>query len=423
MEQLIHFVWKHKIYPISGLKTTKGETIEVIDPGLQNTHAGPDFFNAKLKIGGVLWVGNVEVHERSSMWYAHGHHQDRAYSNVILHVVGEADGEIVRYDTNETIPQLVLPCPDEVKRKYVLLKRTDAYPACYAILKTLPKLIVHSWLSALQVERLEQKTGLAVDRVKLCEGDWGHAFFITLARNYGFGLNGDTFEAWARRINLSALAKHRDNLLQIEAVFFGMAGLLEEQQGDTYYLSLRQEYQYLKHKFDFKKPIQQELWKLLRIRPQAFPHVKIAQLAYLYHEKEGLFSQVMHAGDIGQLKSLLQTNTSAYWKNHYLFGKETAINDKILSDGSLSLLIINTIVPFMFTYGRHKGDEMMCDHAFEILEQLKPENNFIVRQWDKFGIHAENAADSQALIQLRKEYCDKRDCLRCRFGFEYLKVK
>lgn len=421
MEQLLHFAWKHKIFPLTGLKTTDGETVEVIDAGFPNSHAGPDFFNAKLKIGGVLWVGNVEIHEKSSYWYSHGHHQNPAYANVILHVVEESDAEIIRYDSTEKIPQLVLVCPDEIKRKYNLLKRTDTYPACYAILRQIPKITIHGWLTALQAERFDQKAAIINERQQLCNGNWDQALFITLARNYGFGLNGDAFEAWAKRIDLAAVGKHRDNILQVEAIFFGMAGLLEEHLDDPYYLALQKEFHYLRHKFSFPSPLQAELWKLLRIRPQAFPHTKIAQLAYLYQHQEALFSKIMEAKDVETAKALLQTSISAYWKNHYLFGKETFMTERAMSDNSLNLLLINTVIPFLLAYGKHKGNNELCYRASEFLEQLKPENNYITRQWERFGIHADHAADSQALIQLRKEYCDKRDCLRCRIGYQYLK--
>ena len=422
MEQLLHYVWKHKIYPIRGMKTTAGETVEVIDPGLQNHHAGPDFFNAKLKIGGMLWVGNVEVHEKASHWYSHGHHLNPAYANVILHVVGEADADVTRYGSSEIIPQMILACPAEVKRKYALLKRTDTYPACYSILRDIPMLTIHSWLSALTAERIDQKIGLIHERVRICNNNWEHALFVTIARNFGFGLNGDVFEAWAKHIDFSAIGKHRANIHQVEAIFFGMAGLLEGKLDDDYYISLKKEFHYLSHKFGFSSPIQSDLWKLLRIRPQAFPHSKIAQLAYLYQNQESLLSKILEAKDVESIKNLLQTSTSPYWKNHYLFGKETNDCNRSLGEGTQDLLLINTVIPFLVAYGKHKGHYDYCHRASEYLEKLKPEKNYIIRQWERFGILADNAADSQALIQLRKEYCDKRNCLRCVIGYQYLKV-
>lgn len=222
MEQLLHYVWKHKIFPLSALQTTSGRPVEVIDPGLPNMNAGPDFFNAKLKIDGTLWVGNVEVHTQASEWLLHRHDCDKAYDTVILHVVGESNCDV--YRTNgELVPQMVLTCPDTVRLRYEELRQTEIYPPCYSILASLPKLTVHSWLSALQVERFEQKAHVISQRLERCNHHWEDVFFITLARNFSFGLNGDAFEAWANRLPFRAVDKHRDSLFQVEAFFLGQA--------------------------------------------------------------------------------------------------------------------------------------------------------------------------------------------------------
>lgn len=223
MEQLLHYVWKHKIFPLMPLQTTSGQPVEVIDPGLPNTDAGPDFFNAKLKINGTLWVGNVELHTQASDWFRHGHNRDTVYDNVILHVVGESDCEVY-YANGGIVPQLLLHCPDNVRRRYDELRQTEIYPPCYSILASLPKLTVHSWLSALQVERFEQKAQAIAARLERCNNHWEDVFFITLARNFGFGLNGDAFEAWAGYLPFRAVDKHRDSLFQVEAFFWDRPG-------------------------------------------------------------------------------------------------------------------------------------------------------------------------------------------------------
>ena len=222
MEHLLHYLWKHKIFPLQELRTTDGQRVEVIDPGLPNTDAGPDFFNAKLKLDGVLWVGNVELHDRSSLWQKHGHQTDAAYDNVILHVVAEADCPVFRRD-GQPISQLVLTCPDYVARRYDELRSSEIHPPCYSILSSLPKLTIHSWLSALQAERFGRKARDIRARLDAYGNHWEDVFFVTLARNYGFGLNSDAFEAWARLIPFRAVDKHRDNLFQVEAFFLGMA--------------------------------------------------------------------------------------------------------------------------------------------------------------------------------------------------------
>lgn len=269
MEQLLHYVWKHKMFPLGELKTTDGSPVEVIDPGLHNHNSGPDFFNAKVKINQTLWVGNVEIHDKSSDWYLHGHDKDQAYDNVVLHVTGEPDAEIMNTH-GQYIPQVQLAVPAVVQENYEELLRTDQYPPCYQIIPNLTALTVHSWMAALQTERLEQKTEAIRLRADRMNGSWEDAYFITLARNFGFGINGDTFEEWAAHIPLSAIAHHRDDLFQIEAIFIGQAGLLDIEAvpehyqqnalNEGYFTKLRNEYQYLAHKFSLK-PLDYKLWK------------------------------------------------------------------------------------------------------------------------------------------------------------------
>lgn len=419
MEQLLHYVWKHKIFPLKELKTTTGQQVEVIDTGLANTDAGPDFFNAKLKLDGVLWIGNIEIHERSSDWFKHGHHADTGYNSVILHIASEIDTEISR-SNGERIPQIQLICPEAVRTNYKELLETDSYPPCYRIIPSLPPFTAHSWMTALQMERFEQKATLLNERLKRCQGNWEDAFFITLARNFGFGLNGDAFETWAHQLPFRAVDKHRNDLFQIEAIFFGQAGILEDSDGDGYYLRLKKEYTYLQHKFGLI-PMDASLWRFLRLRPANFPHIRIAQLACLYHRAYGLLSRIMETETLQGVRDILKGGTSEYWLTHYTFGGSSPSRPKTLSNTSLDLLIINTVVTFLYAYGLHKGNPVLCARAGSFLEELKAENNYITRMWEQYGMKASNAADSQALIQLKKEYCDKKKCLYCRIGYEYLK--
>ncbi len=429
MEALLHYCWKHKLFPLAILTTTDNRVVEVIDPGLHNRHAGPDFFNAKVKIDGTLWVGNVEIHDKASDWFAHGHDHDPAYDNVVLHVCGKIDA-VARTSSGLVPPQMQLSVPQHVAEHYEELLRTDHYPPCYRIIPNLSKLLIHSWMSALQTERLEQKIEAIKQRVKFCDGSWEAGYFVTLARNYGFGVNSDAFEAWAKSIPLHAVDHHRDNLLQVEAIFMGQAGLLDLQAvperyqqaalNEGYFARLRNEYLYLAHKFGLT-PIDHKLWKFLRMRPQNFPHIRISQLAYLYYSRRAGLSQLVECDNVAALSDALSTQVTPYWETHYVFGSESAKNGKHLSPFSINLLIINTAVPMLFAYGRYKGNEKWCDRAFDLLEQLRAENNHIVRMWQDCGLTVDNAGDSQALIQLKKEYCDKKDCLHCRIGYEYMK--
>ena len=432
MEKLLHYVWKHKMWPAGEMMTTDGRVVEVIDTGLYNRRdQGPDFFNAKVRIGGTLWVGNVELHLRSSDWYLHHHDRDAAYNNVVLHVVSEADADVLTED-GHYLPQLLLQVPQQVRENYEALLSTDHYPPCYQVIPSLPQLMKHAWLAALQTERLEQKTQAIAQRAERLNGSWEDAYFVTLGRNYGFGINGEAFEQWAQGVPLGAVGKHRDDLFQVEAIFMGQAGLLqieavpERYQADAlnegYFVKLRNEYQYLAHKFSME-PMNFSIWRFLRLRPQNFPHIRIAQLANLYYERRAGLSVLLECKTVEQLRELLQTHVTPYWETHYTFGAESARNSKKLSVSSLNLLIINTAIPMLFAVGRHRQKEELCDRAFDLLEQLKAEQNHIIRMWAECGLEARSAGDSQALIQLKKEYCDRKDCLRCRFGYEYLKKK
>lgn len=467
MEQLLHYVWKHRMMPACGLKTTDGQEVEVIDTGLPNTNAGPDFFNAKVKIGGTLWAGNVEIHTLSADWYRHRHDRDAAYNNVVLHITGCADCEVDNA-AGRRVPQVVLQVPESVAANYGELMRTEAYPPCYRAIPAMPPVAATSWLAALQAERLEQKTRAIELRAERAGGSWEDACFITLARNYGFGINGDTFEQWASAVPLSAVAHHRDDLFQIEAIFMGQAGLLADHAvperyrdaacAEGYFGRLQAEYRYLAHKFSLT-PINHNQWRFLRLRPQNFPHIRISQLANLYYERKAALGMLLDCKTVEQLAGALQTRVTPYWETHYTFGspapgknhdgkspggacaggkeacpdgkekcpdvKEKSPNgkEKCLSPFSINLLIINTAIPMLFAYGRHIQDESLCRRAADMLESLKPESNHIVRMWRECGLHARNAGESQALIQLKNEYCNKRDCLRCRFGYEYLKGK
>lgn len=431
MEELLHYTWKHRMLPLGELKTTDGRSVEIIDPGLHNRNAGPDFFNAKIRIDGTMWVGNVELHQKSSDWYAHNHHQDKRYDNIVLHVVGACDTD-VKDSQGRPLPQMVLQVPPTVQQHYDELLRADKYPPCYRIIPELSSLMKHAWMSALQTERLERKTQDIRRRAELKDGSWEDAYFVTLARNFGFGINGEAFEQWALHLPLQCVGKHRDDLFQIEAMFMGQAGLLdiatvpEQYQknalNEGYFAKLRNEYMYLQHKFQMQ-PVNPSIWRFLRLRPQNFPHIRLSQLANLYYERRASLSALIESKTTEQLRELLKTSVTPYWETHYTFGSESMKNEKSLSPFSINLLIINTAIPMLFAVGRHRQKEELCDRAFDLLEGLKAENNYIIRMWKECGLEVKSAGDSQALIQLKNEYCDRKDCLRCRFGYEYLRAK
>ena len=420
MEQLLHYTWKHKLFPLRELRTTNGRLVEVLSPGMHNTDAGPDFVEAKIKIDGAVWVGNVEIHMKSSDWFRHHHDKDKAYENVILHVASVIDCSL-HYPDGKEIPQLQLDIPKHVQENYTELSRNDHHPRCRKVVEKLPQMMVHNWMTSLMLERFEQRTRQILARRETLDKDWESTLFVTIARNFGFGLNGDAFETWASSIPMNAVAKHRDNLFQVEAIFFGQAGLLDADQQDEYFLALQKEYRYLRQKFSLI-PMSPTAWKFLRLRPQNFPHIRIAQLAMLYHEQQLNLSRLINTTCLHEVGDLLLTHTSQYWNTHYTFGGQASkCRENRLSQSSVSLIVINSIAPILFAYGKYKSDHHLCDRAFSLWEQMKAENNRITREWASAGVLCDNAADSQAFIQLARHYCQPHNCLRCQFGYEFIR--
>ena len=428
MERLLHYAWQNKLFPIGELHTTDGQTLEVINIGLHNTDSGPDFINCTIKLDGVEFAGNVEVHTKSSDWNRHGHDKDAKYGNIILHVVSVADTE-VKDVHGRTLPQFVMQVPQYVEENYTQLLVEEKYPPCYRYAARLDSIKIRSWLSTLHIERLEEKTNRIFGYLDRCNGDWNRVCFIAIARNFGFGINGEAFEQWAFNVPLLAAAKHRDNILQLEALFFGQAGLLLDStlprnfrdlaEYDDHFLNLKKEYKFLANKFSLK-PMAGEQWRLLRTRPQNFPHIRISQLVNLFFRDAISLTAITGPGDLNHIRRNLATGVTEYWKTHYTFGCKSPESEKRIQPKSLNLIVLNSVIPLLFAYGRYRGESKYENRALDLFTQLPPEDNFITRTWEETGIKAQSAADSQALIHLRRNYCERRDCLRCRFGFEYL---
>jgi hypothetical protein len=417
-ESILHYVWQHKLFTAQQLVTTEGEPVDVIDVGKHNTDAGPDFFNAKIRIGETLWAGNVEIHTRSTDWNKHSHHSDKAYDSVILHVVSEVDGEIFRAD-GAKIPQLTLVYPKHIAENYDRLITEQKWISCEDKIAAVPGIVIESWKNALLTERLEHKMQAITTLLTESNQHWEEAFYITLARNFGFGTNSQAFESLAKSVPLSVLGKHKDQLLQLEAVLFGQAGLLTDEATDEYAARLKQEYSFMKTKFGLQQ-INASQWKLLRLRPDNFPHVRIAQFASLIHTSSKLFSKIVDNPELEYLRSIFVCEPSDYWKRHYLFSHESPVRDKKLGTQSINVLLINTVVPFLFCYAQQKNNQTLKDKALQLLEQLPSERNAIITAWQKLGINSASAYDSQALLQLKKQYCDDKKCLRCRIGHKVL---
>ncbi len=419
-ESVLHFIWQYKLFTSTALRTTHGDTVEVIDTGKPNKDAGPDFFNAKIKIGDTLWAGNVEIHTYASDWNRHNHFSDKTYENIILHIVKFADTEIYR-PNGEKIPQLEIVYPVSIDQNYESLLTARLWIPCAAKIHAVSSILFNSWKIALLTERLEQKTRRINELLTENTMNFEEAFYITLAKSFGFGTNGEVFEALARALPLTILAKHKNNLFQIEALLFGQAGLLNEISSDEYESTLYREYAFLKIKYGLQT-LEGSRWKLLRMRPVNFPYIRIAQFAALIHNSTKLFSKITANPDLKNISSLFDTQISEYWHTHYHFGKVANNKNKKPGISSVYGIIINTIVPFLFTFARWKGNEELKEKAITLLDEIPAENNAIISGWKALSIKVENAADSQALIHLKKNYCDDKKCLRCRVGLKVLTV-
>lgn len=421
MEQLLHYLWKYRLYRPSGLTTTQGDTLEIIDPGLENTDAGPDFFNAKIRINGTVWAGSVEIHQKASDWLAHGHSADKAYENVILHVVETDDGTVFRQN-GEAIPQLVLPIPEQVIDNMEWLLTRDSPVACLERLPAIDPVFRLQWMDALLAERLERKTDDILHWLDLYQKDWNEVFYILLCRNFGFGVNSDAFERLARSLPLKCILKQRPSASQVEALFLGQAGLLNDSNGNRhhYYRLLQQEYSFLRKKYGLE-PLEPHIFRNLRLRPDATPHIKLVELAAIWIRHDTLFSSVLSARTPRELKDFFRVPASAFWDTHYNFLRPSPHRKKQLGENALNMLLINTVVPLMFAYGLyHQMDEHKA-RALRLLASIPPEQNSIISLFSQVGMKPRNAGDTQALIQLKRNYCEQKKCLYCRLGFQLLK--
>ena len=416
----MQYVWKHRLWRSEDMVTNTGKKVRVVDPGLLNTDAGPDFFNAKIEIDGHMWVGNVEMHYRATDWKRHHHDSDKAYDSVILHVVAKDDAP-VRRTNGELIPQLVLEVSPQFNADYASLVGATIEVPCATKIKQVPHLTIVEWVEGLAFERLHVKVERIHQLLDNFNGSWEDVCYVTLARNFGFGINNDAFERLARRTPLRLLGKHSDSVLQIEALLFGQAGMLDAQKPgmDSYYNQLCTEYAFLSNKFQLT-PMEKESWKLFRIRPQNFPYRRIAMLAQFIEGGFRMMNRILEAEGEKEMRALFEVELSGYWTKHYTFGKPNERATATLSRSSTDIILINTVAPLLYAYGELTGNYEMTDKAIKLLEDLRAESNSIVSHFVAYGIDCPDALTSQALVQLKREYCDARKCIYCKIGHHLL---
>ncbi|MEX0996089.1 MAG: DUF2851 family protein [Flavobacteriaceae bacterium] len=419
-EDFLHHIWKFQKFSKAAIKSEEGEFIEIVHQGTHNLDSGPDFFNAQIRIGNQLWVGNVEIHLKSSDWYAHHHETDKAYDNVILHVVWEHDVEVFRKD-NTVIPTLVLKNRVDAfaLAKYNMLFSTKKqWIACEEDFPEVDDFLIENWMERLYFERLENKSGLIFELLKTSKNDWEAVLFKMLAKNFGLKNNGDAFLSIANSIDFSVIRKIQENPIQLEALLFGQAGLLEIESDVSYVNDLKKEYDFLKNKFQLQNnqviPVQ-----FFRLRPVNFPTIRLAQLAAVYSVNKQLFSKIISVQTKEEIYKLFDICASGFWDTHFHFSSVSAPRKKRLTKAFIDLLIINTIVPVVFCYNKHIGKEVP-DALITLMNSLKNEENTIVSKFNDLKPVAHSALHSQALIELKTNYCDKKKCLQCAVGSRLL---
>ncbi len=422
-EDFLSWVWKHQQFNIIGARTTEGELVVVHNPGQLNTDSGPDYFNARIIIGDTEWVGNVELHVKSSEWYQHHHEIDTAYDNVILHVVykndvlvkNSAGRELLVFDLSNYIYNNAF---DDYKN----LISDICVIACKQQLKNISNLNISNWIDRLLVERLEQKINRVKHLQKLGYNLTTEVLYHLLARNFGFGVNGDPFSMLANSIPLSVVIKHANSPFQIEALLFGQSGLIPKGCTDPYPKQLFEEYKHLSIKYRLK-PLEKKVWKFMRMRPVNFPTIRITQFASLLTKIHELHNTLIYCDDFGKIKSILDVNVSPYWYSRYTFGVKSVDCNKRLGANSIFNIIINSISPYLFWIGKTCGDDLQVEKAIKYINRCPPEHNRITRLWNKTPVTASNGGDTQSLYHLVTEYCSQKKCLNCAWGTEILLKK
>ena len=418
-EEFLHWLWKYSLYDQENLFDNEKNKIIVLYPGEYNRDSGPDFFNARVSIAGTVWAGNVEIHTKSSHFDNHGHQNDPAFNNVILHIVSEFDKPVFNAKGEELLTAEI-SFDSSLYEKYISLVNNPYIIACQDAIGKIDKILVNHWLSSLAIERLQAKSDFILKIFSKTGNDWEETFYRILTRYFGFRVNTEPFEMLAAALPFRIIRKHTDNIFQIEALLFGTAGLLKaglfkEAISDEYYRSLIKEYAILSAKYSLHS-LHGWLWKFARLRPANFPTIRLSQLAAMLSVTGGLFSRVLEATDINQIKELFEVSASHYWDDHFVFGKKSRNIKK--NTGSLAgdILLINAVIPIIFVYGQSRDCQNVSERALSFLENIASEDNIIISEWRAAGILAESAFYSQALIQLRNEYCKKRKCLDCRIG-------
>lgn len=419
-ERLLQYIWQFQYLNTQQLQTVDGAALQIIFAGEWNSNQGPDFSQARIKINNTLWAGEIELHLKSSDWHRHHHSSDKNFDKIILHVVWENDVPIIDGQGNE-LPTLELQhlVSSLLLNRYEKWMSQPTFIPCGYEIATVPSMVWQSWKERLLVERLEQKSGAVVEQLALTNNNWEEVFWRMLCRYFGTPVNSECFGQLAASIPVNLLAKNKQQLHQLEALLLGQAGLLNDHFKEHYPLLLQREYLFLQKKYQLK-PINKAPM-FLRMRPVNFPTVRLAQLAMLVHQSAHLFSKIKETTDIPALQKLFDVTANDFWNYHYTLHEMSELNPKKLGSQMTNTLLINTVVPVLYAYGKSLGNESYCDRAFTLLEQLPPEKNNITKIFTDLGMENKHAFDSQVFLQLHKHYCKEKKCLECAVGNAILK--
>lgn len=422
-EDFVQYVWKTGNFNHQNLVTTHGDKLLIHKRGYMNPDSGPDFFNAKIELNETKWAGNIEIHIKSSDWDLHRHQKDAAYNNVILHVVWE-DDKVIYNNLNEPIPTLILSqyvWPNVLENYNKITQNLDAIP-CASRWPFIDPDVKGIWIERMLIERIEYKSLDMAQKLDTSNNDWDQVFYIYLCRSFGLKVNADPFVLLAQSLPIKLLYKHIDNPIQVEALFFGMAGLLDKNYKDDYARLLYSEFAFLCGKYNLLPDYNRSV-KFSKIRPAAFPTIRLGLLAALLCKSEFLFAKLLEVKDVSAIRNLLEANANEYWSTHYRFDELSEPSEKHISKDLQDIIIINTIVPMLFLYGQRKGNLTLQDLALTYLQVLRSEKNAITGIWEGLGERIKSSAESQSYIHLYKEYCSQRQCMSCHIGHHYLAQK
>ena len=423
-EDFLHFIWSFQLFDHIDLRTVDGDLVQVISSGNRNINSGPDFNEAQVRIAGNLWIGNVEIHVKTKEWFSHQHQFDPAYSNVILHVVYKHDYPLWNIEEHASIPILELKERIDLHKyaEWEKLKNQKKWIPCESLINRVPQVLLKQMITRAAIERLERKVNEIEGILVRSKGNWEHVLLHVLLASFGAKVNKNAFQTLALLLPFPLIKRLESEPTKLQALLFGISGLLDEEFSDEYPKMLKREFEFLRRKYDLIK-MNKEQWKFMRMRPSNFPSLRIAQLAALFSSWTHFTSLIFYDPDISKLERALRIEIHPYWKNHYRFDFATRANSLKMGDQMTNSIMINAISPFIYAYAHHHADDSTKERTLILMEILKPDANSIITKWKKLVDCGHNSLETQGLIELKNKYCSFKKCLSCKVGVWILNAK